>query len=140
MKKSTDELNHELTVSEDFDRFMKENREAFNYSSVAEIFDKLLEKSGLSKAELAKNSGMSDIYLYQILSGKRTPSRNRVITLCIGLSQSPEETNEILKHCGYAELYVKNRRDAAIFFALQNHWDIFTLNEKLFEIGEETLF
>lgn len=140
MKKPTDNLQNELSSSEDFDRFLKENREEFSYISISEIFDSLLTKSGLSKSELARTSGMSDVYLYQILSGKRSPSRNRVITLCIGLSQTPEETENILKACGYAGLYVKNRRDAAIFFALSNHWTVFELNEKLFEMGEETLF
>ncbi len=140
MKKDTDNLKNQLSAAEDFDRFMKENRDSFNYVAVSEIFYRYLEESGMSKADLAKNSGMSEVYLYQILSGKRSPSRNRVIALCMGLALSLDETESVLKTSGNASLYVRNRRDAAIIFALQNRWSVYDLNEKLFEMGEETLF
>ena len=47
---------------------------------------------------------MSEIYLHQIFAGRRTPSRNRLLCLCYGLGATIEETQELLRLCGIAEL------------------------------------
>ena len=92
-----------------------------------------------AKAALAKRSGMSDIYLHQIFSGRRNPSRSRLLCLCIGLGASLEETQELLKLCGLAQLYPKLRRDAIIIFALSHHMTLFEVNDKLFTENLDTL-
>lgn len=50
-----------------------------------------------------------------------------------------EQVQEIRKHCGYPPLYVKNRRDSVIFFALRNGHSLLQVNELLFEQGEALL-
>ena len=51
-----------------------------------------------------------------------------------------EETQLLLKHCGHAQLYPKNRRDAIILYGLANNMDLFDINDKLFRENEETLY
>ena len=99
-----------------------------------------LRQKGLSKAALAKQSGMSEIYLHQIFAGRRNPSRSRMLCLCFGLSASLEETQELLRLCGLAELYPKVRRDAIIIYGLLHGMDLFAVNDRLFSEDEETLF
>ena len=82
---------------------------------------------------------MSEVYLHQIFSGQRNPSRNRIICLCFGLKASVEEAQDLLKKCGFAQLYAKNRRDAIILYGLQNSMDLFAVDDKLFAEKEETL-
>ena len=65
-----------------------------------------------------KQSGMSEIYLHQIFAGHRNPSRNRLLCLCYGLSASIDETQELLKLSGMAQLYPKRKRDAIIYYGL----------------------
>ena len=83
---------------------------------------------------------MSDIYLHQIFSGRRNPSRSRLLCLCIGLGASLEETQELLKLCGLAQLYPKLRRDAIIIYGLTHRLSLFSINDSLFSSDEETLF
>ena len=105
-----------------------------------EILNRLFEKRSISKAVLAKQSGMSEIYLHQIFAGRRNPSRSRLICLCYGLSATLEETQDLLKLCGFAQLYPKIRRDTIIMYGLVHNVSLFDINDKLFSEDEETLF
>ena len=100
----------------------------------------MMKKKHVSKAALADGSGMSRIYLYQILTGKRLPSRDRMISLCFGLKCSFTETQQVLRKAGHAALYARVKRDAAVIYALENRWDVYRLNDTLFDIEEKTLF
>ena len=138
--KSTDDLRQELMESPDLEQYLAENDAFFSSKDAAAMLNQLFKKCGLSKAALAKRSGMSDIYLRQIFSGRRNPSRSRLLCLCIGLGASLEETQELLKLCGLAQLYPKLRRDAIIIYGLTHRLSLFSINDSLFSSDEETLF
>ena len=137
--KNTNELQKELTSAPDLSIFLSENQENFNNSNFSERLNELFLKSGLTKATLSKRAGTSEVYLYQIFSGGRTPSRDRTLCLCFGLSATLEETQELLKNSGFAQLYVKDRRDAIIIYGLANELTLTEVNEKLFSENEATL-
>ena len=139
-KKNTDGLQQELMDSTDLSQFLSRNQEQFVDKSVAELLNHLFEKKNISKAALAKQAGLSEIYLHQIFAGRRTPSRNRLLCLCYGLEASIEETQELLRLCGMAELYPKLKRDAIIYYGLLHKLDLFVINDKLFDENEDTLF
>jgi len=139
-KKNTNDLQHELMSSPNLNSFLADNQENFNNESIPEILNRLFQEKNISKATLAKQSGMSEIYLHQIFAGKRNPSRSRLICLCYGLNASLEETQELLKLCGLAQLYPKIRRDAIIIYGLMHNISIFEINDSLFTQDEETLF
>ena len=138
--KNTNNLRQELMSSAKLDQFLSENRENFNSGSVCDLLNRLFQKRTLSKATLAKQSGMSEVYLHQVFAGRRTPSRSRLLCLCFGLSATLEETQELLKQCGLAQLYPKSRRDAIILYGIANGMSLFSVNDKLFAENEETLF
>ena len=138
--KSTNNLRQELMSSANLDQFLSENGENFNSGSVCDLLNRLFQKRTLSKAALAKQSGMSEVYLHQVFAGRRTPSRSRLLCLCFGLSATLEETQALLKQCGLAQLYPKSRRDAIILYGIANGMNLFSVNDKLFAENEETLF
>ena len=139
-KKNTDGLQQELMDSPDLTLFLSQNQEQFVNKSVSELLNHLFEEKNISKAALAKKAGMSEIYLHQIFAGRRNPSRNRLLCLCYGLEASVEETQELLKLCGTAQLYPKLKRDAIIYYGLLHKLSLFEINDKLFDENEETLF
>lgn len=138
--KDTNNLQQELMAAPDLDRFLSENQDNFNDGNIHELLNTLFQKRKLSKAALAKRSGMSEVYLHQVFSGRRNPSRSRLICLCFGLSATLEESQELLKQGGFAQLYPKNRRDAINIYGLVNGAGLFEVNDKLFSEGEETLY
>ena len=139
-RKNTDDLRQEIIETADLDEFLSENSENFNNDKASDLLNILLAEKNISKAAIAKKSGISEVYLHQIFSGKRNPSRNRLICLCFGLDASIDSTNKLLKLCGFAQLYSANRRDAIILYGLSHGMDLFALNDKLFVESEETLF
>lgn len=138
--KNTDDLRQELMESPDLDQFLTDNQEDFDGGRIGEMLNALFQKHRISKAALARLSGMSDVYLHQVFAGRRNPSRSRLLCLCFGLDATVEETQLLLKHCGHAQLYPKNRRDAIILYGLANNMDLFDINDKLFRENEETLY
>ena len=139
-QKNTDDLRQELMHSPNLDEFLSDNRENFSNESVPEVLNRILQSKNISKSVLAKQSGISEVYLHQIFAGKRNPSRNRLLCLCYGLGASIEETQELLKLCGVAQLYSASRRDAIIIYGLAHGINLFEINDKLFAEDEETLF
>lgn len=140
MKKNTDDLKQELMQVSDLSKFLSGNEEQFVSESISDLLNRLLERKKVSKALLAKQSGMSEIYLHQIFAGKRSPSRNRLLCLCIGLQATLEETQKLLESCCLAQLYPKNRRDVIIIYGLMHELMLDEINDKLFLENEETLF
>ena len=138
--RDTNNLRQELMEAPSLDQFLSENQDSFNRDSICEVLNRLFQKRRISKATLAKRSGMSEVYLHQVFSGRRNPSRNRLLCLCFGLTASSEETQELLKQCGLAQLYPKDRRDAIILYGILNGMDLFAVNDKLFAENEETLY
>ena len=138
--KNTDDLRQELMESPDLDQFLTDNQEDFDGGRIGEMLNALFQKHRISKAALARLSGMSEVYLHQVFAGRRNPSRSRLLCLCFGLDATVEETQLLLKHCGHAQLYPKNRRDAIILYGLANNMDLFDVNDKLFREIEETLY
>ena len=139
MKKSTDELQKELSSVPNLTRFLAANQEQFVDESFVEMLSTLLERSGMSKSTLARRALTSEVYLYQILSGGRMPSRDRTICLCLGLSATLDQTQELLKRSGMAQLYARNRRDAVVIYGLIHHMELREVNDRLYEENEATL-
>jgi transcriptional regulator with XRE-family HTH domain len=138
--KSTSELTSELMNAPDIDSYISENCDLFTDDSISGMLNKLYESKDISKAALARKAGMSEVYLHQVFSGRRNPSRDRLLSLCIGMGASMDETQAMLKLAGYAELYPRNRRDAIISFGILHGEELEQINDKLFLEKEKTLF
>ena len=82
--KDTNNLRQELMEAPSLDQFLSENQDSFNRDSIYELLNRLFQKRRISKATLAKQSGMSEVYLHQVFSGRRNPSRSRLLCLCFG--------------------------------------------------------
>lgn len=127
-------------AASDLNSFLSENEARFESVSVKNALNRIFKEKDITKSELAVRSNVSEVYLHQIFSGRRIPTRDKLICLCIGLSASLEETQTLLKSSGYAQLYTKDRRDAIIMYSVINGIDIVTTNNSLKENSEFLLF
>lgn len=138
-EKTTDDLKRELMSQADIDSYIKENQALFVDRTVIELLGELYRRKSIPKATLAKQAGMSEVYVHQVFSGRRTPSRDRLLCLCVGLEATLEETQRLLKQAIYAQLYPANKRDAIIIHGIVHHTGLSAINDKLFAEGEKTL-
>ncbi len=131
--KSTDKLNHEIKAATDIEDYLEQNKENLLTRSLSGHLKMLLSQKGLSRADVVRGSLLDRAYVYQIFSGEKTPSRDKLIALAFGLCLSDAETQTMLKLSGNRELYARDPRDAVILFALQREKTIEETNELLFD-------
>lgn len=137
--KNTSDLREELMTESDIDSYLKENRRYFASQSTTKLLASFYEQQSISKAELARRSGMSEVYLHQLFSGRRKPSRDKLLCLCFGMELSMEEVQRLLKTAAYMQLYPRIRREAVIGFGILHHFSLAEMNDKLMQEGEEPL-
>ena len=139
-EKTTGDLTRELMSQASLDLYLKDNQSLFSDSNVAEFLLALCKKNPIAKIALARKAGMSEVYLHQVLSGRRNPSRDRLLCLCLALEATMDEIQALLQCASYARLYPKIRRDAIIIHGIVHHTSLSAINDKLFAEGEKTLF
>lgn len=132
-------LDDELKNAEDIDTFLNLNKKNMIPHNLPIHLDMLLREKGLRKADVVRDSGLDRKYLYQIFSGEKTPSRDKLIALAFGLHLSDEEAQTMLKVSGNRELYVRDERDIIILFALRKKMNISEVNDLLFDHGFDLL-
>lgn len=133
--KNTDELNHEIKAATDIEDYLQTNQNHMIKYNLPQHLNMLLSQKGISKAEVVRGSLLDRAYVYQIFSGERTPSRDKLVALAFGLCLTDEETQKMLKLSCNRELYARDERDALILFALQRKWTIMDVNELLCDHG-----
>ena len=138
-EKSTEDLLNEIKQTDEIQKFIERNDDEFLSKPLHEVIAEIIKDKKLKKSDVVARSGLNRIYAYQILSGKRVPSRDKLIAFCFGLQLDLDETNKLLKRSGLSELYAKNKRDSIIIFAINSGKSIFSANELLFENGLEIL-
>lgn len=127
MKKTTEELLKTLKSSS-LTAYLHDNKEELSDNPIAEYLRLTIEEKGLKKADVIKNSGIQTNYAYQIFSGLKLPSRDKLICLCFGMALSFNEAQALLKYSGFAPLYPRNKRDSVIIYALQNKQSVIDCN------------
>ncbi len=132
-QKSTEELTHEIKAATDIEDYLLDNRNQMLSQSLAQHLTALLARKKLRRADVVRASMLDRAYVYQIFSGEKTPSRDKLIALAFGLQLSCEETQKMLKISGNRELYARDERDVRILFALREKKTVLETNDILFE-------
>lgn len=134
MKKSTDELLQTLKNSS-LDAYLAENDGEMAENPICDYLTAVLNEKGLKKSEVIKKSNVQTNYAYQIFSGLKIPSRDKLISLCFGMSLSLDEAQTLLKYAGFAPLYPRNKRDSVIISALEKDESVIRCNITLDELN-----
>lgn len=136
MKKSTEELLNILKSKRDYSEFLKEEIDELYFASISEYLEILLAQKKLKKGDVINKANLDKSYAYQIFNGNKTnPSRDKLIMLAFGMELNLEETRKLLKISNVSDLYIRNPRDSAIIFCIENKLDLIRTNEKLDELS-----
>lgn len=135
MKKTTEELLNILKSKRSYDDFLKEQIDELYFASISEYLEILLAQKTLKKSDVITKANLDKSYAYQIFNGNKTnPSRDKLIMLAFGMELNLDETRKLLKISNVSDLYIRNPRDAAIIFCIENKLDLIRTNEKLDEL------
>lgn len=132
-----DLLKQLLDTDEPEEYLLKEN---LVDDSLADYLNDLLKRRNLSKADVARATGITSSFLYELFSGKSGAGRDTAIMLAFGLRCDLKEAQRLLKLAGMAELWPKRTRDAVIIWCLSRGKTRVECDDALYRFGEEPLF
>lgn len=138
-KKETNDVLEQLVTAKSFAAFAQENADEMISEPLSAYLQQLLREKNVPKAEVIRRAEMNEICGYQIFSGRRLPSRDKVIALGLGFPLDLDGMQQLLKYAGMAPLYPKNKRDALIIFGICHAKTVVEINNGLFAQNMETL-
>lgn len=100
----------------------------------------VMEKHHLTAKDIIGKSGIERSYFYHILSGQKAPGRNMILRICLCMTASLNETNQLLRLSNQGCLYPKVRRDAALIYAIEKKYTMQQTNDFLNSLGELPLY
>lgn len=133
----TEELLDELLDAPSPDKFARDHK--LKPRSLSGYLQQLLDERGLKRADVVRAAGLNATFGYQVFTGTRRASRNKVLQLAFAMKLSLREANRLLQAAGANELYPKSRRDAIIIFCLNRGCTLQETDEQLYGFGEETI-
>lgn len=104
-----------------------------------EWIDCQLANKGLQKNLVIRNSKLNATFAYQILSGARRASRDKLIQLAFGMQLGADDTSVMLEKGGLNRLLPTSRRDTIIGWALDHNLGLAECDDVLWENGEKTI-
>ncbi len=133
----TEELLDELLDAPRIDAFIEGHD--FEAPSLSDYLQQLLEEKDLARADVVRMANLNETFGYQIFTGTRNPSRNKVLQIVFAMALTLREANRALRAAGVSSLNPRSRRDAIIIFWLDRGCSLQKVNEELFRFGEETV-
>ena len=143
--KTTLKLEHEIRASKDPAVLTGAD---FDAPALCEYLRQLLEERHVSTGEIIQRCNLDRGYGYQLFNGTRRPTRDMLIIIGFQLSLDEKklqrllkiaEAQRLLKLAGRPVLYARNRRDAAILFALNKRLTLPQTEELLAQLEEASL-
>ncbi|WP_029201915.1 hypothetical protein [Oribacterium sp. NK2B42] len=88
-------------------------------------FNKLINSKNISRAEILRRTGISGTYFDELrnyaLKKKASPSRIKLINICLAIDADFDETNHILQCAGLSPLYSRIKMDTIIIWGHENN-------------------
>ena len=135
-QKNTDELFNKLKKDSDIEEFLADNDREF-IKPFHKYLSWLLNKKNLTKKTLYNALNCEPSHIYHIFSGRKKPSRKRLLAITRVMMLNLEETQYILRYGGYGILYPRNTWDAVIISAIENNLNFHETDLLLRKLGEE---
>lgn len=133
----TEQVLQELVEAPTLDAFIEGHD--FPAETLHEFLCHMLEKKNLKRSRVVRMADLNETFGYQIFTGARNPSRDKVLQIAFAMALTLRETNRALRAVGVSSLNPKCRRDAIIIFCIDQGCSLQKVNEELYRLGEETV-
>lgn len=84
----------------------------------------IMKENNIKPTDLILHLNIEKSYLYQILKGRRAPGREFLIDFSIYIGLTLDDTQRLLKIGQRQPLYPRNRKDAAIIYAITHKMNL----------------
>ncbi len=116
----TTDLERKIREEQDFDEeTILENKAP----DIHILINKYIIENNIPHTEIIRKLNVERSYGYQILNGKRVPTRTQLIKIGLIFKLSFEELQRMLKIAGKEVLYARNVTDARVIYSLEHGLD-----------------
>lgn len=133
----TEELLNDLLDSSDLESYLDDL--SSTDTSLASYLQQLLDEKHLKRVQVVRMADLNETFGYQIFTGTRHPSRDKVLQICFAMALSLREANRVLGYADAGRLDCRSRRDAIIIYCLDKGCSLQKVNEELYRFGERTI-
>ena len=84
----------------------------------------MMDRKNVDTSWLVKNAYLERTYAYQILNGKRNPTKDKIVMIALALEMSLIETQRALEISHAGILYPKDERDSVLIYAVEHSLNI----------------
>lgn len=113
----TEDLERKLREEKDFDEQLVLSNKT---PDIHILINKYIAEKNATHADIIRKLNVERCYGYQLLNGKRVPTRVQLVKISLLLKLSFEETQKLLKAAGKESLYARNITDAKIIHAIEH--------------------
>jgi len=139
MGQETEKILNELDADKSITEIFKENSAHYEDKSIGDYIEEKLKAIGFTKAKVIRDSGINKRFFYDIMSGKKLPSRRYVIRILMAMKLELKDVQWYLKAMDYSQLYARNKSDSIIIYCINHQIDIKECNTMLNKVGLENL-
>lgn len=125
MAKRTNDLMEELSGQDtDLDRYFEENPTSFINVDIKEFWKKAVDTSSKTKSDIINKADMSYCYFYDVINGRKIPSKDKIIRIALAMNLSLDDCQEALRISGKSALYPRIKRDSILIYAINKGYSI----------------
>ena len=128
-------LLERLFQAPDVNTYLHDNAPLMTMPPFDRFICALCEELSVSRSSVIARSAIPKNYAYQLFSGIRKPSRDKVIQLAFGFGMDVECAQELLKIARLAPLYPKIPRDIIILRSLYEKRNVLYVQQTLHSMG-----
>lgn len=140
IQKGTDDLLKELSQPDiSMTDYIDDNPDAFIEIDLKKFWHALIAKTGMTKSDIINKSDFGYVYFYDVINGKKTPSRDKIIRLMLAAHLSLDDCQRALNFCGRSQLYPRVKRDSILIYGLSHNLSIYDVSDLLTLQGEADL-
>ena len=116
------------------DDFIRQNAGSFE-----EYLQQLINRKGMTNAEVYKKANLSKQYFSKVMHGQVKPTKEKLLCIAVALKLNLDETADFLRLAGYA-LSPCSKTDLVFeYFIVRRNFDIFSIDIALFDCGLPSL-
>lgn len=110
-----------------------------NAGSFEEYLQKLINRKGMTNAEVYKRANLSKQYFSKVMHGQVRPAKEKLLCIAVALKLNLDETRDFLRLAGFA-LSPCSKTDLVFeYFIVRQDFDIFSIDIALFDCGLPSL-
>lgn len=122
-----------------YEDYLFNHGESFIDCDSTAFWERLLSERKMKKTDIINKADIGYTYFYDVIKGKKTPSRDLLIKLILAFKASVDDCQEVLRIYEWAALYPKIKRDSIIIFAINHGYGLNQTEELLRAYNEKTL-